>query len=163
MSRLCKGFDSVNTMSSTVKKLCLRQCKYFDSVKTKSSTVQRIKTVSINHPRVRRLTTWPSRLMQAGYLSSGYGSFLIAQPHTRVTGEAGCPCWLHTSSGDSQLAKGLCVRGRKAVVTNLILRISHRPQRIQSDTLELRKTCSCLLYTSPSPRDMYKSRMPSSA
>ena len=25
------------------------------------------------------------------------------------------------------------------------------------------RVCSCLLYTSPSPRDMYKSRMPSSA
>ena len=27
----------------------------------------------------------------------------------------------------------------------------------------IKMSCDCLLYTSPSPRDMYKSRMPSSA
>ena len=31
------------------------------------------------------------------------------------------------------------------------------------DEITLRKSCSCLLYTSPSPRDTMSSRMPSSA
>ena len=31
------------------------------------------------------------------------------------------------------------------------------------DTSELSTSCTCLLYTSPSPRDMRRSRMPSSA
>ena len=36
-------------------------------------------------------------------------------------------------------------------------------QQRAHDAQEERPACPCLLYTSPSPRDMYKSRMPSSA
>ena len=33
----------------------------------------------------------------------------------------------------------------------------------QCDSLLMGNKCGCLLYTSPSPRDLYRSRMPSSA
>ena len=36
----------------------------------------------------------------------------------------------------------------------------YRPKRIEVDLADLK---TCLLYTSPSPRDLYRSRMPSSA
>ena len=35
--------------------------------------------------------------------------------------------------------------------------------RVKPGMLQIGRVKSCLLYTSPSPRDMYKSRMPSSA
>ena len=36
-------------------------------------------------------------------------------------------------------------------------------RRVRKKLSEIAKTCTCLLYTSPSPRDRQKSRMPSSA
>ena len=47
---------------------------------------------------------------------------------------------------------------------NLIL--SYLPCKEESDTIkseEENEKCNCLLYTSPSPRDSFRSRMPSSA
>ena len=42
--------------------------------------------------------------------------------------------------------------------------VEHHGQRADGDSSELSiSVCSCLLYTSPSPRDRQKSRMPSSA
>ena len=46
----------------------------------------------------------------------------------------------------------------KSVTARSILRIVDRPGRIVEGEIDL-----CLLYTSPSPRDRQKSRMPSSA
>ena len=62
-------------------------------------------------------------------------------------------------------------RGAHAIVTERLV-MSARPQCIVPDTREAYgRICqalagqpsSCLLYTSPSPRDLYKTRMPSSA
>ena len=45
---------------------------------------------------------------------------------------------------------------RMAAVTNVL-------QHLENETVSLKKIVTCLLYTSPSPRDRQKSRMPSSA
>ena len=43
------------------------------------------------------------------------------------------------------------------------LRYRHTIQAYHTDTLQAYRTDTCLLYTSPSPRDLSTSRMPSSA
>ena len=45
----------------------------------------------------------------------------------------------------------------------LVARTEHRSDGAQEDKMEILLDCACLLYTSPSPRDRQKSRMPSSA
>ena len=52
----------------------------------------------------------------------------------------------------------LANRGLKTINIPLILE-----QEIPKDLVKNKKSCICLLYTSPSPRDREKSRMPSSA
>ena len=46
---------------------------------------------------------------------------------------------------------------------DLNAQINLTPEEIELDTLVYEKDGSCLLYTSPSPRDVHLSRMPSSA
>ena len=60
--------------------------------------------------------------------------------------------------------------GAKCPPENEILRLTGLPlieimQKLgpEHDSKALAKVYSCLLYTSPSPRDLYRSRMPSSA
>ena len=45
----------------------------------------------------------------------------------------------------------------------MVLDILNQIKAELDPSLTFRKSCSCLLYTSPSPRDRQKSRMPSSA
>ena len=53
----------------------------------------------------------------------------------------------------------------ETVLTEVLVQFAdENPAWIPYETLvEMERVCNCLLYTSPSPRDRQKSRMPSSA
>ena len=55
------------------------------------------------------------------------------------------------------------VDGRSKGAKDLFSRIQRRKMKEETDTQILEYTSTCLLYTSPSPRDRTRSRMPSSA
>ena len=82
------------------------------------------------------------------------------------------------SFGDFQALKGIDVRikqgeiivvlgpsgsGKSTFIRTLNRLQPHDGGRVEVDGVEISEDTTCLLYTSPSPRDRQKSRMPSSA
>ena len=76
-----------------------------------------------------------------------------------VVAGLGAPAWDATASGDHPLTFPLWGGMGGAVSIGLGLALAQPDQRV----LIITGDGDCLLYTSPSPRDRQKSRMPSSA
>ena len=90
-----------------------------------------------------------------------------------ATGSRQSICQSVCQSTSVALPSGLIqIKGRRGFYTNITVPLKHRKtlgksviQKKAGDTLQeaQQKLWDCLLYTSPSPRDVEESRMPSSA
>ena len=86
---------------------------------------------------------------------------LIKNDTDRLTLISG-PCLLENEKLVRQVAKSL-IKYAKKEKFNLIFKCSFDKANRSSDLSIRNKISFCLLYTSPSPRDLWISRMPSSA
>ena len=76
----------------------------------------------------------------------------------QVTGRSPFMQSVYLEGDHTQLGKLVTVTVKEARQNSLLVQTGKGPQQMKSE-----ENVACLLYTSPSPRDRQKSRMPSSA